>query len=344
MSTDMRVDGQGSGNEPESLWSGFVKRTHAVDAVFAAFSDRLPESTRATADRLAQILQLAPDGVPWSQVFPHEFTLAAPALVCDEIPSIPTSIVRSAVLAHMLGVLEGIAHERLSSERIAMSPELKRVLRYASMEREQASARIGFFGCAPESQFDLALHRFDQVLQVERPLLDSLEPVDFALYDRITTGKQALIVPACESITQAAGWPAPKRRDLRQMITSIGAGLKMYEDVVDWEDAQVHGGAWVVLLARELNRRTPRADRNARASSIRNEVLESGVLALLLQRANRSFATARKIASALGLRDLSRWTAAQALALDELRRAEQEYAGYSVRAKALRGWAETVLT
>jgi hypothetical protein len=97
-------------------------------------------------------------------------------------------------------------------------------------------------------------------------------------------------------------------------------------------------------LARELNRRTPRAHRNARASSVRNEVLESGVLALLLQRAHRSFAKARKLASAMELRDLSRWTAAQALALDELRRAEQEYAGYSVRAKALRGWAETVLT
>jgi len=343
VSTDIPSGGPVSGQEPGQEWSGFVKKTHAVDAVFAEFADNLPESARATADQLAHLLQLAPNEVPWSQVFPHEFTLAAPALVADALPSIPTSRVRSAVLAHMLCVLEGVARERASSGRIEIEPDLKRLWAFVRTARDEAAARMGFFVCAPESQFDLAFHRFEQVLAVERPLLDSLEPVDFALYDRITAAKQSLLVPACESIVQTAGWPAPKRRELREMIIKIGCGLRTYEDVVDWEDAQVHGGAWAVLLARELNRKT-RADRSARAPSVRTEVLESGVLALLLQRAHRAFSTARKIASSLELRDLSRWTAAQALALDELRRAEQEFAGYAVRAKALRGWAETVLT
>ncbi len=312
-----------------------------VDSVYRDFCDDLPEGIRQTASTLASRLELASEGVPWSRVFPYEFTLAAPRLVADGIRFLPPETVRVAVLAHILGVVEALALLRLEHGRIAMTPELRKVLGYVRTVRDDVCC--GPEASMPEASFDLALDRFEQALAIERPILEGLQAPDFALYDRLTAAKQAVMLPASSMIALQAGWPPDKRQSLRELLTAVACGLQVYEDVVDWEDNHIRGGAWPFFLCAALGSETQLHGAHA-AGSERARVLDSGVLAILLQRAHQHFTKARRLAGALGLCCLERWASAQAVAFRDLSRAESEYAGYAVRATALRVWAEEVLT
>lgn len=311
-----------------------------VDSVYRDFCDDLPEAIRQSASTLAFRLEVAPEGVPWSRVFPYEFTLAAPRLVADGIRFLPSATVRVAVLAHVLAVVEAIALSRLASGRISMTPELRKVLGYVRTARDDVCCVVE--ASMPEARFDLAFDRFEQTLAIERPVLEGLQPADLALYDRLTAAKQSVMLPASSMIALQAGWPPDKRQTLRQLLTAVACGLQVYEDVVDWEDNHVRGGAWPFFLCASLG---SEAGTGAPATgSERARVLDSGVLAVLLERAHQHFAKARRLAESLGLCCLERWASAQAVAFHDLCRAESEYAGYAVRATALRVWAEEVLT
>ena len=65
---------------------------------------------------------------------------------------------------------------------------------------------------------------------------------------------------------------------------------------------------------------------------------------VLLRRAHAAFAQAQKCAHELNLRGIATWSDAQAIALYDLARSEAECAGYAVRAKALRSWADLILS
>lgn len=307
-----------------------------VDSVYLDFCNDLPEAVRHTATTLPFQLELASEGVPLSRAFPYEFTLAAPRLVADGIPFLSSQTVRAAVLAHILAVLEAIALARLASRRISNTPELCKVLSHFRSARNDACCSAE--ACMPEARFDFAFDRFEQAIAIERSVLEGTQPADFALYDRLTAAKQSVMLPASSTIALQVGWSPAKRHALRQMLTAIACGLQVYENVVDWEDDHIRAGAWPCVLCAAL------APDGLRKGSERGWVLDSGVLAVLLQRAYLHFAKAQRLAGSMGLCGLERWASAQTVAFHDLYQAESKYAGYAVRATALRVWAEEVLT
>lgn len=327
-----------------SRGSGFVQRRAQVDAVYEAFVQKLPRSNREIAERLSDVLGLAPAGVAWSRVFAHEITFAAPSLVASGMPSLHASVVREAVLAHMLLVLEGMLREGLATGGVERSAGIERLLAQMSTARDQAASFMTVAVCAHESHFDLALNRFEQAIAVEQSVLEPLEPLDFGLYDRIVSAKQALLLPAPDALALRAGWSDARRHRLRQVLTLAGSAMRMYQDVVGWEEAQMRGGSWTLVLARRRASVGSAGVSQPVPASTRVEVLESGVLPDLLQRALRNLVAAAKLARRAGLPELDEWAKAHALSFEELHRAELRYPGYAARAKELRGWAETILT
>ncbi|WP_437320326.1 hypothetical protein [Sorangium sp. So ce385] len=95
---------------------------------------------------------------------------------------------------------------------------------------------------------------------------------------------------------------------------------------------------------------TPRAKSEPPASSaasslvpVRRMVLESGVLAAMLDGERRCFGAARRRAAALGARRVAAWAAAREAHAQELARCEAESPGFANRAHALNAWAKAVL-
>ena len=343
-------DGPNSAEDPMRQ-SGFRARRAQVDATYEAFVDELPRESQELAGRLIEVLGLAPAGIGWSRVFGHEITFGAPALVASGMPSVTSSIVREAVRTHMLMVLEGLVHERIATGRLQSTPELKRFSARMRLARDQGSWRIEVGAWAPESRFDLAVTRFEQAIAIEQLTLEPRDPVDFKPYERITLAKQALLVPVSDVLAQHAGWSDTKRLDLRQVLMLAGCALRKYEDVVDWEEASIHGGAWALVLARELTQQdshdNPQNIASARRemlTSARREMFDSKVLARLLHLAIRDLIAVRKLAHQLNLTELAEWARVHALTLEQLQRSEEKYPGYAARAKQLHGWAETILT
>ena len=84
-------------------------------------------------------------------------------------------------------------------------------------------------------------------------------------------------------------------------------------------------------------------ERRAGQRAIRLEVLRSGILRTLLQRAAAHIRASRMRAAALGALRLASWAAARESRLHALVAAESRSAGYAVRAHALAAWAGEVL-
>jgi hypothetical protein len=119
----------------------------------------------------------------------------------------------------------------------------------------------------------------------------------------------------------------------------VWLGLQLADDVVDWEDDVQRGGAWAVCLMRGHAPSTLRGK-----DSIRSQVLQSGILAVMLKRALTHMRAARRRATALGAHRLASWAGGQESRLEGLTAAETKSAGYAVRAHALAAWANEVLT
>ncbi len=109
----------------------------AVDELFAAFVASLPGDLAAQALGLSVTLGLAPSKeVPWSQVFSHEITLGAPALVAEAMPEVPEATVRHASLAHLLAILEGSARTASRIDRRRPRPSSPRSSRACGAARD----------------------------------------------------------------------------------------------------------------------------------------------------------------------------------------------------------------
>src|SRR3954466_7617115 len=100
-----------------------------LDDLYAGFCDTVPRVLRDCARDLPYRLRLASTpGTPWSEVFAHEVTFAAPALFAQVMPHIPSGKVRDAVLAHALAVIDGFGTDRLEDSQIPPSIELQELL------------------------------------------------------------------------------------------------------------------------------------------------------------------------------------------------------------------------
>jgi hypothetical protein len=309
-----------------------------VDDLYEAFADRIGEPLSDSARDLSRALRLAPQPVPWSRVFTHEVTLGAPALFAEAM-AVPSSLTREAVLAHMLAVIDAFGTDRIEDEQIESSPAVFAVLGQARRERDRAMARI--YGGSPpaESDFRAADALSLRAIRRERAMLLSARPVDLDVYETASLDKQCPGILASVALARAAGWTERRVHAVRATLGSVWLGLQIADDVVDWEDDLQRGGAWAVCLMRGHG---PASSLRAK-ESIRTQVLQSGILAVMLRRALAHMRAARRRALALRAHRLASWAGQQETRLEGLAAAETRSAGYAVRAHALAAWANEVL-
>lgn len=315
-----------------------------VDDLYAAFCSALPGELGAHARRLACTLKLAPTpAVPWSQVFGHEVTLAAPAVMAEAMRGVPTQILLDAVLAHMLAVIEAFGTDRIEDGQVTETPELRGVLAALRAGREEALARVAPGVIDPAMDCARADAETRAAIAAERALLACGEAVDMAGYEATSIGKQAVGFPASIALAHAAGWSDRRRATLSRALADVWIGLQLHDDVMDWEEDLERGGAWAVSLARGVGQREPAGKRKTVPPLTRRFVHGSGVLALMLARSRRRFRAASRRARALGAHRLAGWAAEREAHLAELVANERRSAGFANRAHALAAWAREVL-
>jgi hypothetical protein len=311
-----------------------------VDELYEVFADGIGGPLGESARDLPRALSLAPAAVPWSRVFSHEVTLGAPALFAEAMPTLDRNLLREAMLAHVLSVVDAFGTDRIEDEQVTASPVIFAVLGRARLERDRALARL-FAGRVRPSGCDFRAADLvtAQALKSERSTLLSGRPADIDAYEAASIEKQRAGIIASLALAHAAGW-APLRCDSVQFtLESVALALQMHDDVVDWESDLQRGGAWAICLMRgqgnsaEIDRRMP----------IRKQVHDSGILGVMLSRACIHMRRARRRATALGARRLAGWASGQERRLQSLAAAEIKSAGYAVRAGALAAWASEVL-
>jgi hypothetical protein len=291
---------------------------------------------------LPRALSLAPVSVPWSRVFSHEVTLGAPALFAEAMPSADPRVLRCAMLAHMLAVIDAFGTDRIEDEQIDASPGTFAVLGQARRERDRSIAQMFGGAVPPDCDFRAADAMTMRAIRSERAIVLSGRPVDLQKYESASLDKQCAGIVASVAMARALGWSEPRCRAVRLTLESVSLGLQLADDVVDWEDDLQRGGAWVVCLMRGT-RPASRVEPRELPESIRSQVLQSGILGVLLSRAHVHMRRAQRRARALGAHRLAAWTATQESKLRSLAEAETRNAGYAVRARALAAWASEVL-
>jgi hypothetical protein len=315
-----------------------------VDELYRAFVGGLGNALAARARNLPQVLRLTTGfESPWSQVFAHEVTLGAPALLAEAIPLATASQVRDAVLAHMLAVIEAFGVDRIEDEQIEASAPVLAVLGHAKFVRDGAMARLCHGPIPPELDFAGASALVLRAIRRERSALLSARPVDIAAYERASHDKQCIAWLATQALAQAAGCDGRRTAAVKATLQSVAAALQAYDDVVDWEEDVERGGSWAICLMKAQRREAIPREGAPESSRIRGELLRSGVLGLLLERAVYHIRAARRRATALGAARLAAWAASREARFEGLVQAERRSAGYAVRAHALAAWAGEVL-
>jgi hypothetical protein len=315
-----------------------------VDDLYRAFADRLDVDARSRGLEVSRALGLIADSAArWGRGFGDEVTLGAPALVAQALPGASGPRVRDAVLAHMLAVIDAFAVERIEGERLEASTKLLALLTQVRRERDRALARLLGGDLAQDVDYGGCDSTTVRALRRERQLLLAQRPADFETYRRVILAKQSVASIASVGLAHASGADARRCRAIRAMVQSAALALQVYDDVVDWEDDLQRGGAWAVCLMKALG---PERSTQAGApdgGQLRLEVLRSGILRMMLERAAAHIRAARMRAAALGAQRLASWATSRENRLRALVAAERRSAGYAVRAHALAAWAGEVL-
>jgi hypothetical protein len=238
----------------------------------------------------------------------------------------------------MLSVIEAFGMDRIEDGQVEATPALTAVLERIRRERDAACGRV-VPGTPGDSVVDPAAADWvtHHAILTERALLTSKEPVGFTTYESIALAKQSAGLVAAVALARSAGWSPRRRLATRRTLESIALGLQMHDDVVDWEDDEARGGAWVVALVRGG------PDLVQDPVALRSVVLRSGVLEVLLRRARWHFHAAALRARALGALRLASWARGRAERLSRLVDAESRSPGYAIRVHALSAWATEVL-
>jgi hypothetical protein len=223
-----------------------------VDELYEAFAEGLGEPLSSAARSLPCALRLAPVPVPWSRVFSHEVTLAAPALLAEAMPDVSSSLVREAVLAHMLAVIDAFGTDRIEDDQIQASPGVYAVLGQARRERDRAMGRLFGLRAPPDINFHIADAVSINAIRRERSMLRMSSAVDLDVYERASLDKQCAGLVASAALARVAGWDERRCRAVREALESVWLGLQISDDVVDWEDDLARGGAWVLCLMKGI--------------------------------------------------------------------------------------------
>jgi hypothetical protein len=319
---------------------------HSVDALYAAFVSSLPATLQPLAQDLPYFLRLAPaPGVSWSSVFNHAVTLEAPRLFALGLPRADPEMVRRAVLAHALSVIEAFGTDRLLDRQARSSPELPELLAALRRTRDEV---LETFHPPAVALAHAADRETVEAIKEEDALLRRLSAVSFEEYRRISLAKQAVGFPASVALAHASGASATHIEQIRRTLTGVWLGLQFEDDVGDWEDDfRRGGGAWAVSLARrrlESVKDQTAEERPTEPDLVRRRVHKMRVLYSMLQGARHQYRVAWRYARAAGASPLVAWTADRLRRLDGLLPLEARHAGYVVRALKLAPWASEVLT
>ncbi len=310
----------------------------SIDALYDGFVASLPPALRPLARRLPHALRLAPlKGARWRDVFNHEVTLGAPWMIAEAFPKATTARAHGATLAHALAIIEAFGSDRVADGQVPGDPELLCLLEHIRFARNRALARVNSGAEADMWAADKTTHA--SILE-ERSVLAAAMPIDFAEYERISLGKQAVGFPASRALAGAIGASPQTVREIDQLLEGVWLGLQFEDDVFDWEDDFRVGGAWAVCLAAHFGFAAP-AD--AGLEAVRRAVFESGILCFMLERAHACYRSASQHARALGAHRLAAWASSREDRLVRLIELESEHAGYSVRVRQLGPWAMEVL-
>jgi hypothetical protein len=311
-----------------------MKIVELVDNLYEAFADRIGPSLSASARDLPRALRLAPAAHPWSQVFPEEVTLGAPALFAESLSGVPGSLLHDAVLAHMLAVIDSYATARIEDERIDASREVFAVLGHVRSERDRAMLRLFSRTPLAETDFRAADATTVRALRSERTTLASGHPVDLDVYEKTIVDKRCTGILGSLALARIAGADPRGYRAVRATLESITRSQQIYDDVVDWEADLKRGGAWALCLMRGTLAARHSGKHPRRGASASSELLNSGVLERMLERAHLHMRAARRRAAALGARRLASWAAAREAHLEALVATEADHAGSAARAHA----------
>lgn len=305
-----------------------------VDNLYEAFAERIGPRLSASARDLPRALRLAPAARPWSRVFPEEVTLGAPALFAESLDDLPTSLLRDAVLAHMLAVIDSYATARVEDERIDASPQVFAVLGHVRSERDRAMLRLFSRTPIAGTDFRAADATTIRALRSERATLASGDPVDHELYEQTIVDKRCAGSLASLALARIGGAGPRECRAVRATLESIAKARQIRDDVVDWELDLTRGGAWAVSLMRGTLAPRHSGKRPKTGPRAHDELLESGVLERMLVRAHKHMRAGRRRAQALGATRLASWAAAQEAHLQKLVADEADHAGSAARTGA----------
>lgn len=311
-----------------------------VDELYSDFCTSLPLAMREHAQALPFLLGLAPRALlPWSAIFNHEMTLAAPLVIADAMPEARPDQIRQATLGHMLAIIEAFGTDRIEDGQVQSTPELVHLLSKVRLARNQAVYALNPSRDETDSDCELAESATATAIAAERELLSSQTGVSFTIYELVSSGKQTVGLPASLALASTAGWNTRKKQALRTMLLDVWLGLQLHDDVVDWQDDERRGGSWVKALASSAQGGGPLW---SSSRHLLHFILQSGVLAKLLRRSARHFRRARRIAQGLGARKLSAWAAERERHLTHLAHHERISPGYTDRDRVLSRWARTV--
>lgn len=289
-----------------------------VDDLYEAFAHRIGSRLSEGARDLPRALRLADQPLPWSQVFSHEITLGAPALFAEAMIGVPLAVTRDAVLAHLLAVIAAFGTARIEDERIAASPPVFAVLGHARRERDLAMVRLFSRTSFADTDFRAADAMTIRAVRRERSMLASAYPVDLDLYERTLLDKRCSGILASVALARIGGLGPRRCRAVRTTLESVFVALQICDHVTEWEAALERGEAWTVCLMKGTKLPPRSGIRPTHGATGRSEVLDSGVLELMLSLARRRMRSARRRADALGADRLASWAGAQERRLDAL--------------------------
>jgi hypothetical protein len=300
-----------------------------VDDLYEAFADRIGATLSAGARDLPRALRLAHQPLPWSRVFSHEITLGAPAMFAESMVGVPASVTRDAVLAHLLAVIDAFGTARIEDERIEASPPVFAVLGHARRERDLAMVRLFSRTTLADTDFRAADAMTIRAVRRERSMLASTYPVDVDLYERTLLDKRCSGILASVALARIAGVGPRRCRAVRAILESVFVALQIYDHVVEWEADLHRGDAWTLCLMKGTRAPPRSGSRPTRGATGPAEVLDSGVLEMMIARARMHMRRARRRASAVGAPRLASWAAGQESRLASLVAGEggrEEYA------------------
>jgi len=313
-----------------------------VDAIWDAFCGTLPLDLQSEARGLASRVGLVPiPGVPWSNIFKNEVTLAAPALFARAMPQVSHENLVRAVTAHMLAIVNAFATDRMLDGQAKSSPNLPRLLEHVRASRDRAMLDLSGMENSPyldaENSSLAAIH-------TERIVLEHCQGLSFDDYTQLSRGKQAVAFPASLALAAASGWDDRQVLAVERLLEGIVLGLQYHDDVVDWEDDWKAGRAWAVCLCRSVIGEDYVPPRKlGHPELIRKHVHQSGVLVTMLNMARRCFRHAAGLSAVLGVARLGTWAREQERNMAKLAAREADSAGYVVREHQLFNWAMEVL-